>query len=219
MEYKDMPLSWLDFYKNGFRYAGKNLGIDLSEEDVEKSFEVLKEFNPRLHYREIDYSPEVIFEKATMHWKGEFSVAEVIDAFYQSMGLRGYIYPETVPFLDKLKAYGYLIAAFTDVAIGMPDELHRSFFPELIPYFDKYVSSLSCGYRKPNPKGIEEIAVHFGVSANEMVMIGDEEKDIKTAKRFGIMSVYIDRNNTGNDFGQDYTVENLNDFLSVLEAI
>lgn len=92
----------------------------------------------------------------------------------------------------------------------MPDELHKSYFLELLPYFDMYVSSISCGYRKPNPKGLSDIAEEFGVDAYEMIMIGDEEKDIKTAKRFGCKAVLIDRRNRNAYFGQDYTVTDLN---------
>ena len=50
-----------------------------------------------------------------------------------------------------------------------------------------------------------------------MIMIGDEEKDIKTAKRFGCKSVLIDRRNRNADFGQDYTVIDLNGLGEVLK--
>ena len=217
MEYKNMPLSWLDFYKDGFRYVCSELSLNITEEDIDKSFEVLKSYNPRINPREIDVIPEVIFSEATTHWQGKFELSEVINKFYESMNLTAYIYPETLDFLDKLKAEGYKIAALTDVAIGMPDELHKSYFPELLPYFDMYVSSISCGYRKPNPKGLSDIAENFGVASSEMIMIGDEEKDIKTAKRFGCKSVLIDRRNRNADFGQDYTVADLNGLLEVLK--
>ncbi len=221
MEYKDMPLSWLDFYKNAFRYVDNRLKLGLSEKDIKKSFEVFKQFNPRLHYREIDYSPEVIFTKATEHWNTDkdYALEDVISLFYKSMGLKGYIYPETVPFLDKLKNEGYTITALTDVAIGMPDELHKSFFPELIEYFDMYVSSLSCGYRKPSPEGIKRIAEYFNVAYDEMIIIGDEEKDIKTAIRSGIKSVYIDRKFDKADYGQDFTINILNELFDILKGL
>ena len=183
MEYKNMPLSWLDFYKDGFRYVCSELSLNITENDIDKSFEVLKSYNPRINPREVDVTPEVIFSEATAHWQGKFELSDVINKFYESMNLTAYIYPETLDFLDKLKAEGYKIAALTDVAIGMPDELHKSYFPELLPYFDMYVSSISCGYRKPNPKGLSDIAENFGVTSYEMIMIGDEEKDIKTAKK------------------------------------
>ena len=210
MEYKNMPLSWLDFYKDSFLYVCSELSLTITENDIDKSFEVLKSYNPRINPREIDVTPEVIFSEATAHWQGKFELSDVINKFYESMNLTAYIYPETLDFLDKLKAEGYIIAALTDVAIGMPDELHKSYFPELLPYFDMYVSSISCGYRKPNPKGLSDIAENFGVASSEMIMIGDEEKDIKTAKRFGCKAVLIDRRDRNVDFGQDYTVTDLN---------
>ena len=216
MEYKNMPLSWLDFYKDGFRYVCSELSLNITENDIDKSFEVLKSYNPRINPREVDVTPEVIFSEATAHWQGKIELSDVINKFYESMNLTAYIYPETLDFLDKLKADGYKIAALTDVAIGMPDELHESYFPELLPYFDMYVSSISCGYRKPNPKGLSDIAENFGVAYYEMIMIGDEEKDIKTAKRFGCKSVLIDRRNRNADFGQDYTVTYLNELSEIL---
>lgn len=217
MEYKNMPLSWLDFYKAGFRYVCNELSLNITEDDIAKSFEVFKSYNPRINPREVDVTPEVIFSEATAHWQGKFELSDVINKFYESMNLTAYIYPETLDFLDKLKAEGYIIAALTDVAIGMPDELHKSYFPELIPYFDMYVSSISCGYRKPNPKGLSDIAEIFGVASSEMIMIGDEEKDIKTAKRFGCKSVLIDRRDRNVDFGQDYMVTDLNGLWKVLK--
>lgn len=217
MEYKNMPLSWLDFYKDGFHYVRSELSLNITENDIDKSFEVLKSYNPRINPREVDVTPEVIFSEATAHWQGKFELSDVINKFYESMNLTAYIYPETLDLLDKLKAEGYKIAALTDVAIGMPDELHKSYFPELLPYFDMYVSSISCGYRKPNPKGLSDIAENFGVVPSEMIMIGDEEKDIKTAKRFGCMSVLIDRRNRNVDFGQDYTVTDLKGLWEVLK--
>lgn len=216
MEYKNMPLSWLDFYKDGFRYVCSELSLSVTENDIDKSFEVLKSYNPRINPREVDVTPDVIFSEATAQWQGKFELSDVINKFYESMNLTAYIYPETLDFLDKLKAEDYKIAALTDVAIGMPDELHKSYFPELLSYFDMYVSSISCGYRKPNPKGLSDIAENFGVATSEMIMIGDEEKDIKTAKRFGCKSVLIDRRNRNVDFGQDYTVTDLNGLWEIL---
>lgn len=217
MEYRNMPNVWIDYYKTGFGFVRDRLGLDISEEDIGKSVEILKSYNPRVKYREEDIAPAVIFGDACSHWKCSFSLDEVIDVFYRSMGLTPYIYPETVSVLKKLRSRGYIIATLTDVATGMPDELHKSYFPELMPYFDMYVSSLSCGYRKPNPKGLRDISERFGIPADEMIFIGDEEKDIVVAKRFGCKSVFIDRKGRGSQFGQDHTVTDLNGFLEVLK--
>ncbi len=217
MEYRNMPNVWIDYYKTGFEFVRDRLGLNLSDSDIEKSVEVLKNYNPRVKYREKDIAPQIIFGDACAHWDCPFKLDEVIDVFYRSMGLTPYIYPETVAVLEKLRSQGYIIATLTDVATGMPDELHKSYFPELMPYFDMYVSSLSCGYRKPNTKGLEDIAERFCIPAKEMIFIGDEEKDILVAKRFGCKSVLIDRKGRGVQFGQDFTVTDLNEFLEALK--
>lgn len=219
MEYKGMPFFWLDYYKSAFEHVRADLELSLTDDDIARSYEVLKNYNPRINYREQDVLPEVIFSEATAHWPGNFEVSDVIDRFFASMNLTAYIYPETADVLGKLKSKGYIIAALTDVATGMPDELHKSFFSELLPYFDMYVSSASCGYRKPNPKGLRDIACRFGVAADEMVMIGDEEKDIKAGKRFGCMTVLIDRRGRSVDYGQDHTITDLNGFWEIVTDI
>lgn len=218
MEYKNMPNVWIDYYKTGFEFVREKLGLNISDSDIEKTVEVLKSYNPRVNYRENDIAPEIIFADSCAHWKCDFKLFEVIDVFYCSMGLDPYIYPETIPVLEKLKADGVIIATLTDVATGMPDELHKSYFPELMPYFDMYVSSQSCGYRKPNPKGLYDISEHFGISPDEMIFIGDEQKDITVTKRFGCRSVLIDRKGRREQFGQDFTVRDLNEFLLMLKG-
>lgn len=216
MEYRNMPNVWTDFYQSSFEYIRSELDLHISEADIEKSIDVLRSYNPKIKYREIDYSPEYIFGKATTHWNCDFLLEDVINSFYASLELISYIYEETIPVLEKLRAEGHIIAVLTDVATGMPDKLHKSYFKELLPYFDMYVSSVSCGYRKPNPKGLQDIAEHFGITPNDMIYIGDEEKDIGAAKRFGCRSVLIDRYSTGADFGQDYTIADLNELSEIL---
>lgn len=217
MEYKNMPNVWIVYYKKGFETVRDTLGLDISDKDIAKSVEVLKGYNPRVKYREEDIAPDIIFGQVCAHWNCEFGLDEVIDIFYRSMGLTPYIYPETLSELKFLKEHGIIIAALTDVATGMPDELHKSYFPKLMPYFDMYVSSLSCGMRKPNPKGLRDIAERFGISPGEMIFVGDEEKDIKTAERFGCRSVLIDRKGSGAQFGQWYTITDLNEVLEVFK--
>lgn len=74
---------------------------------------------------------KLFFGDACAHWDCLFKLDEVIDVFYRSMGLTPYIYPETVAVLEKLRSQGYIIATLTDVATGMPDELHKAIFPSL----------------------------------------------------------------------------------------
>ncbi len=219
MEYKDMPYCWLDFYENAFRNIKEKLSLPLNDSDIKKSDLILRSYNPRINYREIDYSPEQIFNDVTAHWNFEFALSDIIREFWLAFDLTPYTYPETEKVLKKLKSNGIKIAAFTDVASAMPDEMHKSYFRNLMPYFDLYVSSLSCGYRKPNPKGLEDIANHFIAGTQDILFVGDEPKDIETAKRFGCKSVLIDRKNSKADHGQDFTVHNLNEIEKFFERL
>lgn len=215
MEYKNMPNVWIDYYSSAFEYTSNKLKLNLSKAEIEKAVETLRSFNPRVKYREVDYTPEHIFSAVTKDWKCNFDLSAVISAFFENMKLEPYIYEDTLPALDNLKAQNVKIAALTDVATGMPDELHKSYIPQLLGYFDLYVSSSSCGYRKPNKRGLEIISEHFDVPIRSLFFVGDEEKDIKAAKNCGCTSVLIDRKGRNGKFEQDYTVKNLDEFLTL----
>lgn len=215
MEYVNMPNVWIEFYDSAFRHVREKLGLPLTEEQLAASIEVLRQYNPRVKYHEQDYAPEQIFADAAKGWDFDYSLPEVIDAFFEDMKLTPLIYPETLPVLQKLRDSGWKIAALTDVATGMPDSLHKSYFPELMPYFDLYVSSQSCGYRKPNPAGVKLIAEHFG--AQPLFFVGDEPKDIKTGQNVGCRTVLIDRKGRDPDYGQDFTITTLNRLIEIVK--
>lgn len=219
MEYVDMPNSWKDYYPAAIRNIRDSLGLDVSEEELDRSLEIFTSYSPRVNYREVDYTPEHIFADVISGWRCRPELSKVISAFFDSMKLKAYIYPESKKVLEDLRHRGVKTAALTDVATGMPDELHKSYFSELLPDLDMYVSSVSCGYRKPNPRGLEMISRELGASPEEMLMIGDEPKDIEVAKRFGCKSVLIDRNKEGLDYGQDHTVINLEQLRQLIICI
>lgn len=220
MEYKGMPGVWIDYYEQGFRAIRDRMLPELKDSDISAAVNILRGYNPTIKYREADYGFDVIFSEIVQKWKiGGVDTKKLAYCFFESFGLCACTYPETTDVLKKLREKGILIATLTDVATAMPDELHKSYFPELMPYFDLYVSSTSCGYRKPNIKGLTDIANHFGVKPYEMVFIGDEKKDVTVALNFGCLSVYIDRYKNGNNFGQNKTVSNLNEFFDYISGL
>lgn len=219
MEYKGMPGVWVDYYENGFRHVRDKLLSKLTDKDIAAGMEILRGYNPTIKYREADYSHERIFGEIAEKWGVDITADKIAYCFFEAFPLEAYTYPETIPVLQKLRDNGIRIATLTDVATGMPDEIHKSYFPDLMPYFDLYVSSTSCRYRKPNIKGLVDIAVHFGVKPDEMIFIGDERKDVLVANSFGCTSVYIYRYNNNRDFGQKYTVKNLNEFYDIVTKL
>ena len=92
-----------------------------------------------------------------------------------------------------MKEKGYIIATLTDLPNAMPDEIFKKDISELLSYFDYYVSSCVAGYRKPNCKGLQMISDKYGVPVTELVFVGDEEKDRKTACNANCKFVHIQR--------------------------
>lgn len=219
MEYKGMPNVWLDYYESAFRHIRDSLLPDLTESQLKSAFEIIRGYNPRIKYREAEYNSEYIFGEIAQLWQTDISAEKLAECFFEDFPLYAYTYPETIGFLEKIRACGVKTAALTDVATGMPDLLHKEYISNLLPYIDYYVSSVSCGYRKPNIKGLYDIAVHFNVTADEMIFIGDEPKDVKVANDFGCISVFIDRYDSRSDYGQKYTVKNLDEFFDFLKEI
>ena len=194
MEYVGMPHSWVDYYKQGFEAVNEKHSLGLSKSDIQNSVDILKRYNPRVNYREEELSPEILFSKAMVHWGKDIDFNDCIDTFFEGFALKAITYPDTVSALKKLKGTGFAIAALTDLPSGMPDELFKRDISDLLALFDLYVSSQSCGFRKPNTAGLNLIAEHFGVGVDELIFVGDEEKDKKTAENAGCRFIQINRN-------------------------
>ena len=69
MEFEGMPLSWLPYYPQGFAAVDEALSLGLTQEEIDGSVQILKEYNPRYTPREEEISPEKIFGDAIQHWK------------------------------------------------------------------------------------------------------------------------------------------------------
>lgn len=85
---------------------------------------------------------------------------------------------------------------------------------EFKKYIDVVLTSVEIGYRKPNKQGFIQLSKELAVDINEMIYVGDEEKDMIGANRLGIYSVLVNRTNTVIDFGQKKTIKNLNELFS-----
>ena len=94
----------------------------------------------------------------------------------------------------------------------MPDEIFRRDISELLVYFDYYVSSSVAGYRKPNCKGLQMISEKFSTPITELIFIGDEEKDRRTAMNANCKFIWIQRTEKG-----DESIDNLYELPQVLE--
>lgn len=211
MQYVGMPLSWVDFYEQGFESIIQKYGGNVSKEDVDKSLQILKEFNPRVNYREVEYPAEHIFAKALEHWSMEAPLEGCIETFWQGLKLTAEIYPDTIEVLQRLKEEGYIIATLTDLPNAMPDKVFQKDISELLDYFDYYVSSSIAGYRKPHIQGLQMISDKYSVPVTELVFVGDEEKDRKTATNAKCRFIHIRRTEASGE-----SISNLYELLEIL---
>lgn len=203
MEYKGMPSSWTEYYEIGLQKVNSTFNCQCTDGELKCVAGIMRDCNPRVKYREYEISPITIFKDAIGHWKNISNLQEVINVFWQRIDLTVKIYDDSVAVLQQLKKQGYMLATMTDIPCAMPDEMMKMDIKQLLPYFDLYVSSQSCGYRKPNPKGLNDISLHFSVLADEMLFIGDEIKDRKAAENFGCSFVQIDRSGSSANTVQD----------------
>lgn len=205
MQYVGMPHSWADYYPEGFAAILEKFQCSVPQKIVENSVQMMKDINPRIHYREVEHSAESVFTKVLEPWHLDVPVEACIETFWSGLKLKVEIYPETIPVLQKLREKGWVIAALTDLPSAMPDELFRRDISGLLEYFDYYVSSFVSGYRKSNGRGLQMISEKFATPVTELLFVGDEEKDRETALRAGCRFVLMDRNRKREEGIKDLT--------------
>ena len=120
-------------------------------------------------------------------------------------------YPETKAVLERLMAeYQVFIGSNTD-----NDVLESVMKKNGIRVHKVYTSeNLKC--YKPSPLFFEKILAQNDLRPQEVLFVGDSiTDDILGPKALNIKTVWVDRDNKGGDFGQDYRVKDLEGFLEV----
>ena len=121
-------------------------------------------------------------------------------------------YPETKIVLNELmKNYLIFIGSNTD-----NDVLESVMLKNGITVHKVYTSeNLKC--YKPSSLFYSQILNDNGLSPHEVLFVGDSiTDDVLGPKAMGIKTVWLDRNEIGDDIGQDYTVTDLNGLMKLL---
>ena len=121
-------------------------------------------------------------------------------------------YHETKAVLERLMAeYQVFIGSNTD-----NDVLESVMKKNGIRVHKVYTSeNLKC--YKPSPLFFEKILAQNDLRPQEVLFVGDSiTDDILGPKALNIKTVWVDRDNKGGDFGQDYRVKDLEGILEVL---
>ncbi len=213
------PLSWSSLYPSAIAATAQKCDIELTENMVSLATDVLTKYNTRINYRENEVSSDTIFNEILSLWNcPNKDIQSVKSAFYSFFQADTLPFPETIETLAELKRNGLQIGVLTDVAYGMDNAFSLKEFAILSEYIDIVLTSVDVGYRKPNKTGFMRLLDFFHVSADEMIYVGDEDKDIKGANNVGIVSVLINRNDEVKEYSQNYTINSLNDIFSIIFA-
>ena len=217
INYEGVPLYWGDYYKDAFQYVKEKLELKLSDNHINKSIEIIKKYNPRLYPREIEYDYKYIFSHVTQGWDiKESDIKNIVNCFFSYFRRNVIVYQDTFELLKWLKEHNYKIGVLTDVPTGMSDNLVQEDISSFNNMIDYCISSVKCGYRKPNKSGLDMLAKAFDISNSNMIFIGDEEKDIKTAKNANCISIFINRKGESKSYGQDYEIKTLTEVKDLL---
>lgn len=214
VEYKN-PLNWSGLYRKALEKAASDCDIDLDERMVEDAVIILTKYNTRVNYREVEVTGTSIFNEINNSWNGLISdIHAVKSAFYSFFQADACPFPEVCDTLRTLKIQGIKTAVLTDVAYGMDDEFSLKDIEEFSEFIDLALTSVEVGYRKPNRAGFLKIIEHFRIIPEEMMYVGDEEKDIIGANSVGAVSVLINRGSDNKEYGQKYTIKALDEVLT-----
>ena len=191
MEYEGMPMNWSGYYRSDFEKIAELDGLKIPDEEIERACEVMRSFNPRLSGRLVEIAPEVIFHKAMESWDEMPPVEKAVYDFFSGMELKPRSFEYTHELLAWCREQDMKIACLTDLPTGMPDAMFRSVVEGVVEALDLYVSSSTCGFRKPSRETLEYVSDRLGVGLDEILFVGDEEKDRQTAENAGCDFMYI----------------------------
>jgi putative hydrolase of the HAD superfamily len=214
-------LNWKEHYIPAIQCSLNKLKINPSEAQLSKSSEILEEYNTRIHPRVNEIDCDDIFKRIV----SEASLPDIIDLqvfedefFAYFSKNKQEFYDDALKTLSKLKELNYGIGFLTDVPYGQKrpsDENSHSIFEKLISISPIYISSVDVGFRKPAINGFLELANRLKCNTDEVMYVGNEEKDIIGSKKAGMVACLISRDNQIKDWGQDITIHSLCEIFTI----
>ncbi|WP_297417941.1 HAD family hydrolase [Clostridium sp.] len=214
---ENIPLSWKSLYKEALIDILRRCNSNIDDKKIAIGEEILLKYNTRINYRECEVSSDVIFSEILIKWKlnSQVNLALVKETFFNYFQRNVKLYEDTILTLKTLKERGIKIGILTDVPYGMDKELVLADIEKFKEYVDIVLTSVEVGYRKPNKQGFLQLSKELMVDLNEMIYVGDEEKDIIGANCLGIYSILINRTNNDIRYGQRKTIKKLSEILDI----
>jgi phosphoglycolate phosphatase len=119
------------------------------------------------------------------------ALAYFLDYYRQHKLDQTYVYPGVFASLESLRfepgGAARSMAVLTNKPIGPSQAICDGL--GLSPYFFRIYGGNSFATKKPDPEGLHALLKEAGVSAQETLMIGDSNVDIRTARNAGVWSM------------------------------
>ena len=211
--YRDAPLNWASLYPSALSAVAGACRMTPSAAQFEAAREILIRHNTRIVPRTREVPAETVMSLILRSWDLDPSAYcdRAIESFFTFFQQQLCCYPDSVPTLTLLRERGFKTGILTDVPYGMPRafvqrDLERTGISTLI---DTVLTSVESGVRKPETGGYLALAERLGVQPHEMLYVGNEPKDVIGANHAGLHSVLLDREGTGGQHGQHFTLSTL----------
>ena len=214
------PLSWSSHYRNALEKGFLTINWTPSDKDFMDCIKILTKYNTRENPRENEITSNIIFDEIMEILEIGLLEKNILEnSFFEYFQQSNQLYDDTHKVLEQIKAYKLKTGILTDVPYGRV----KGFVAEDIDIINKnidiIITSVDVGYRKPNITGYKFLSKKLGTQTDEMVYIGNEEKDIIGANNAGIISVLINRTGETIDYGEKYQYKNLLDMWNELKGI
>ena len=134
-------------------------------------------------------------------------VATVLEADRELIAELAVVHPDTVPFLERLRAAGVRTAFVSNCADNTRPMLDALGLTGLV---DEVVLSCEVGSAKPDPGIFSTALARLGVPAGRAVLVDDQQSYCEGAAALGIATIRIDR--TG-ETGQVATLAEVSAYL------
>jgi phosphoglycolate phosphatase len=121
-----------------------------------------------------------------------------LDLYKDNTSKRSCLYPGVREGLDYVKSQGYLLGCVTnkDAQFTIPLLKGLGIYDE----FGIVVSGDTLPVKKPDPQPLLHAAAHFGVGAEDSLMLGDSKSDVTAARNAGFQIVCM---SYGYNHGED----------------
>ena len=149
-------------------------------------------------------------------WKGQVSLQELLQVYYQEVYRERVLFPEVVAVLEQLSQWGVsmgIVSNTTNPVFMKELELESS---GLKKYFDFTIFSSGVPFRKPHPSIFQLAISRFQLQPSEILFIGDSLlADVQGAQGVGMKAAWLNRRKEQTDICPDYELASLEGLLRI----